>query len=159
MTFLGKLGWFVSLILAAVILAGAYVFLVRGNVVEGEDGRTVILLSKAERIKVLGEMRGMLEAVQSVTEAAATGDNAVVQAVARAVGMAATANESAAMMAKLPLEFKTLGFGTHKAWDSIADLAQTGATQTILTVAIGDILLNCTACHASYQFANEDVTQ
>jgi hypothetical protein len=44
MTFLGKLGWFVSLILAAVILAGAYVFLVRGNVVEGEDGRTVILL-------------------------------------------------------------------------------------------------------------------
>jgi hypothetical protein len=58
-------------------------------------------------------MRGMLEAVQSVTEAAATGDNAVVQAVARAVGMAATANESAAMMAKLPLEFKTLGFGTH----------------------------------------------
>ena len=103
MTFLGKLGWFVSLILAAVILAGAYVFLVRGNVVEGEDGRTVILLSKAERIKVVGEMRGRLEAVQGVTEAAATGDNAVVQAVARAVGMAATANESAAMMAKLPL--------------------------------------------------------
>jgi len=156
MTTLGKLGWLVSLILAVALLAGAYIFLVRGAVVTGEDGRTVVLLSKAERIKVLGEMRGMLETVQAVTEGLANDDMAQIETAARANGMINTGGESAAMMTKLPMEFKTLGFGTHKAWDDIADLAKQPASKAAVTTALGDILLNCIACHQSYQFGLEN---
>lgn len=153
MTTLGKLGWLVSLILTLILLAGAYLFLVKGSVTAGADGRSAVQLDQAERAKVLGEMRGMLEAVQTVTESLAKNDIAAIEPTARAVGMAATAGESPAMMAKLPLEFKTLGFATHKAWDGIADLARIGATPGEITTALGEILLNCTTCHASYQFA------
>lgn len=153
MTTLGKLGWLVSLILTLVLLAGAYLFLVKGSVTAGADGRTVVQLTLAERAKVLGEMRTMLETVQAVTAYLAANDIAAIEPAARAVGMVATAGESPAMMAKLPLEFKTLGFSTHQAWDGIADLAKVGATPGDITTALADILLNCTACHASYQFA------
>ena len=152
MTTLGKLGWLVSLLLTVTLLIGAYMVVVQGSVTAGDDGRTIVLLNKGERIKVLGEMRGMLETVQTVTEALAQGDMATVETASRAVGMAATANESPATMAKLPIEFKTLGFGTHQAWDDLADLAKSGATVPEVTANLGDLLLNCTACHAAYQF-------
>jgi len=152
MTVMGKLGWLLSLILALCLAAAAYVFVVRGSVTEGDDGRSAIRLTASERIKVLGEMRGMLEAVQTVTEALAREDRAAIENAARSVGMAATQNESPALMGKLPLEFKTLGLAAHKAWDDIADLAAIGATYRDINAALGDILLNCTSCHAGYQF-------
>ena len=150
MTFMGKLGWFVSLVLAAVIATGVWLF-IKGDTVPASDGRASIRLSEGERDKVLGEMRGLLEAAQAIIEASVANDMATVEAEARKVGMAAAEGESPALMAKLPLEFMTLGLGTHQAMDDLADLAATNPGKDAVLGALAETMLNCTACHASYR--------
>lgn len=150
MTFMGKLGWFVSLVLAAVIATGVWLF-IKGDTVPASDGRASIRLSEGERDKVLGEMRGLLEAAQAIIEASVANDMATVEAEARKVGMAAAQGESPALMAKLPLEFMTLGLGTHQAMDDLADLAATNPGKDAVLGALAETMLNCTACHASYR--------
>ena len=111
----------VAIVLAAVIATGVWLF-IKGDTVPASDGRASIRLSEGERDKVLGEMRGLLEAAQAIIEASVANDMATVEAEARKVGMAAAEGESPALMAKLPLEFMTLGLGTHQAMDDLADL-------------------------------------
>ncbi|PCJ07418.1 MAG: hypothetical protein COB16_10975 [Rhodobacteraceae bacterium] len=84
----------VSLVLALTLAGLGYTFVVKGNVEPHADGRTVVLLSADERNMVLGEMRGLLEAVQAVVQAAVEGDMEAVSAAAREVGMAAAEGES-----------------------------------------------------------------
>jgi hypothetical protein len=155
MNFMGKLGWFVSLVLAAVIATGAWLF-IQGDTVPASDGRASIRLSEGERDKVLGEMRGLLEAAQAIIEASVANDMATVEAEARKVGMAAAEGESPALMAKLPLEFMTLGMGTHRAMDDLADLAATNPGKDAVLGALAETMLNCTACHASYRLEAVD---
>ena len=62
-----KLCWAITVaLLLGVISVGSW-FFVRGNVTEGGDGRTAILLSASERDFVLAEMRRLLEAVETIT--------------------------------------------------------------------------------------------
>ena len=96
-------------------------------------------------------MRGLLEAAQAIIEASVANDMATVEAEARKVGMAAAQGESPALMAKLPLEFMTLGLGTHQAMDDLADLAATNPGKDAVLGALAETMLNCTACHASYR--------
>ncbi|MCB1368762.1 MAG: hypothetical protein KDK00_13415 [Rhodobacteraceae bacterium] len=159
MKILCKLGWFVSLILAGVIAYGAYVVMVPGHTAPSSDGRTAVLLAEGERDKVLGEMRVLLETVQAISENLAAGNVEAVPALARAAGMAAAAGESPAMMAKLPLEFKTLGLGTHQAFDDLADMAAMDPEPLEVLATMSQTMLNCTACHAGYRLAVEDSTQ
>lgn len=155
MSIVNKLGWISALILALALMAGAYVFIVAGKTIPASDGRIEVLLSEGERDKVLGEMRGMLETIQGIVEALTENDLGTVETLARASGMAATKGETPAMMAKLPLELKQLGFGTHSAFDDLADLAATRPEPNVVLGAVGDLMLNCTACHASYRFGIE----
>lgn len=149
------IGWGLSAVLAAGLGAMSYVFLVRGNVEPHADGRTVVLLLADERNRVLGEMRGLLEAVQAITAAAARDDMATVAQAASGVGMAAAEAESPAMIAKLPLEFKLLGMGTHKAFDDLALQAATTSDGRDIAKRMGEILTNCTSCHAGYRLGIE----
>lgn len=141
-----------NVILLGVVLVGFYLVVVRGSVSQAEDGRTAVHVTAAERIGVLEDMRGMLEGVQAIAEATAEGDMAAVETAARALGSAKAEAQAPSFMAKLPLEFKTLGLSTHAAFDSIADAAAAGAEPQQITAALGEALLNCTACHASYLF-------
>lgn len=152
MSFAGKLGWAVSAVLALVVGYGGWVLVFGVPVVPGSDGRISVHLSQGERDKVLGEMRFLLETVQAVIEATAQGDMATVETAARRAGMAAAQGESPAMMAKLPLEFKTLGLATHQAFDDLADLASLSPEPLDLLAEMGNAMLNCTACHAAYRF-------
>lgn len=145
----------VSLILALTLAAVGYTFVVKGNVEPHADGRTVVLLSADERNMVLGEMRGLLEAVQGVVQAAAAGDMDAVSATARAVGMAAAEGESAAMIGKIPLDFMTLGMGTHKAFDALADTAENTDDPLVVLGQLGEMMDRCTGCHAGYRFGIE----
>ena len=152
-------GWGLSVVLALGLGAMGYVFLIRGNVEPYADGRTAVLLAEGERDKVLGEMRVLLETVQAISENLAAGNVEAVPALARAAGMAAAAGESPAMMAKLPLEFKTLGLGTHQAFDDLADMAAMDPEPLEVLATMSQTMLNCTACHAGYRLAVEDSTQ
>jgi cytochrome c556 len=151
MTTMGKLGWLVSLVLAVLLAAGAWLVIVPGAAVPASDGRTAIQLSEGERDKVLGEMRGLLETAQVIIEASLADDMATVETAARAAGMVAAEGESPALIAKLPLEFSKLGFATHRAMDDLADLAATNPGKDAVLGALADTMLNCTACHASYR--------
>lgn len=155
MKFSCKLCWGISLVLAAALMFGAYTFLVKGATEEAQDGRTTVLLSEAERNKVLGEMRTLLETTQTLLNAIVENDMETFETSARAVGMAATKNESAAMIAKLPLDFKTLGFSAHQTFDFLADVAATHPEPMVLLGQVSEALLVCTTCHASYRLGIE----
>ena len=145
----------INLALGVGVLAMAYVFVVKGNVETHADGRTVVLLAPEERNRVLGEMRGLLETVQAVVQAAAMGDMEAASAAASASGMGAAKGESAALIGKLPLDFMTLGLGTHKAFDALALTAQQSDDPMVVLEELGTIMDNCTGCHAGYRLGIE----
>lgn len=138
-------------LLLLVIAALAYKFIVAGSVEKGDDGRTAILLEPGERAFVLGEMRGFVAGLQQLTAALAQDDMPAAAAAARHMGMGAAHAAPAPMVAKLPLEFKTLGFGVHRDFDAIAvDAERLGDPKHTLTQLAG-ALQKCVACHGRYQ--------
>ena len=150
-----KLCWSITAaILLLVVGVGATLF-VRGNTTESDDGRIAILLNATERTHVLGEMRGLLEAVEAITYGVSQSDLASVSDAARAVGMGAAGGEPVTLLAKLPLEFKSLGMATHQAFDDLAAEAEDKGDGNVVLERLSDILGNCTSCHSSYQFAVE----
>lgn len=150
-----RLCWFLSALFALSTLVLVYLFVVRGSVAPGTDGRVAIVLDAAERELVLAEMRSFLVAVQGVTASAAAGDAAGVARAARAVGMAAQTEVPASLVGKLPLSFKQLGFATHEAFDRLALDAEQLGDASAAPAALGELLHNCIACHAAYQLTVE----
>ncbi|MBU6464659.1 MAG: hypothetical protein KGK01_15875 [Bradyrhizobium sp.] len=136
--------WFVT-------IAVAVFFFVRGQTHVTPDGRTAVLLASDERNLVLTEMRGMLKTVQVVVDGLKVGDMKQVAQAARTSGMAAAADASPALMARLPLEFKQLGLGVHKRFDEIAAAADSGASREQLLASLSTQLSACVACHANYR--------
>ena len=150
-----KLCWGLSGLLIITIASMAYMFLIRGNVVASTDGRTSIVLEAGERDLVLSEMRGFLEAVQTITEGLANNDMTSVAAAAKQVGMANTKGVPVSLMGKLPMDFKALGMDTHNAFDKLAMEAQDMGNGKIILTNLSQLLLNCTACHASFRLEAE----
>ena len=155
MNFMGKLGWIVSLVLAAALAFMAYTFIVKGQVEPHADGRDAILLSPDERNSILAEMRGLLEGAQGIIAASVAGDLEEVARLATSVGMVAADGESPQMIAKLPLEFLTLGMGTHQAMDDLALTAQGTDDPMVVLEELSNVMLNCIACHSSYRLGIE----
>ncbi len=147
-----RLCWGLSALLALIVAAMGYMFLIRGSTVASEDERTAIALSAGERDLVLGEMRGFLESVQQISAGLAEDDPASVAEAAGKAGMGATAGVPVALMGKLPLEFKRLGLDTHQAFDALAREAKGAGDMRALQARLGTLLLNCTTCHAGYRF-------
>ena len=130
-------------------------FLVLGQTEEGIDGRTAILLAEGERVAVLGEMRQFLSAVQIITTAVADEDMETIAKTARDVGSQNVERMSPAMIAKLPLEFKTLGFSTHDDFDQIAKDAEELRDPKHTLEQLGAVMGKCVACHSIYQIKIE----
>jgi len=143
--------WIAIGLLLAVIGAIGFKFVVLGNTEQGDDGRTAVILEPAERQAVLSEMRMLLEASQAIVEALANDDLHAVEKTARPLGASAIATVDFALRAKLPLEFKKLGFGTHYAMDDIADMAKEKKPAKEIQLKLAETMNNCIACHAMYQ--------
>lgn len=151
-----KISIAINFILAALVAIMGYLFIIKGSSFEASDGRTTILLSVGERDHVLGEMRVLLEAVQAITAAIVVDDMATVAEEASAVGMILARGEDPAMIAKLPLEFKTNGFAAHNAFDELAQNALDFGNRDMVLEELSVILTACTACHAGYRVAVEE---
>ncbi|HIP22549.1 MAG TPA: hypothetical protein EYG79_02970 [Rhodobacteraceae bacterium] len=147
-----KLSLILNIVFIAIIAVGAYKFIIAGSTEVADDGRTAILLEAGERDFVLGEMRLFLETVQGVVAAVAENDMAKVAALSTAVGMGSTGGETAALIGKLPLDFKTLGLATHALFDDLAAEATDLGDATVVTASLGVLMENCTSCHAGYRF-------
>lgn len=150
-----KFAWATAAALAVALGGMSYTFLIHGNVEPHADGRTAVLLLPDERNLVLSEMRGLLEGVQAIVQASVAGDMQSVATTATSVGMIAAQGESPQLISKLPLEFKTLGLGTHADFDELAQLA--GVTDDPLEVlsSLGKIMDKCVTCHAGYRLGIE----
>jgi len=143
--------WIAITILSLLLVAIGIKFVVLGNTEKADDGRTAVILEPVERQAVLGEMRTLLETIQTIVEALANEDLVAVEESARAVGKAAIQTVDFRLRAKLPLDFKKLGFGTHYAFDDIADMAKAKAPVKQIQLKLAETMNNCIACHASFQ--------
>jgi len=143
--------WVAIGLLSAILITIGFKFIVLGSTGKADDGRTAVLLEPAERQAILGEMRVLLETTQVIVEALANNDLPAVDAAARSVGSEAITTMDFTLRAKLPLDFKKLGFGTHYAFDDIADLAKAGRPIKEVQQKLAETMNNCIACHASYQ--------
>jgi len=143
--------WIAIGLLISLLAAGAFKVIVLGNTGKADDGRTAVLLEPAERQAVLGEMRLLLETTQAIVEALADDDLAAVEKAARPVGSAAIATVDFSLRAKLPLQFKELGFGTHYAFDDIANMAKDGKPVKAIQRKMAETMNNCLACHMAFQ--------
>lgn len=149
-----KICWTLTVLLAVALGAIAFQF-VNGSTIKSEDGRTAIVMTSPERDLILGEMRTFLEGVQTIVEAIAADDMETVSATATSIGMAATGGEPAALIAKLPLDFKALGMGTHQAFDDLSMEASDMGDSQVVLAKLGELMLRCTSCHAGYRFEVE----
>jgi len=138
-------------VLLLVIAAMAYKFIVAGSIQTDEDGRVAIILEPGERALMLREMREFVAGLQRVADALSRDDMEGVASASRALGSARAHEVPAAMMGKLPLEFKTLALATHRAFDTIAADADANGTPKHALTQLADALQRCVACHSSYQ--------
>lgn len=146
-----KLCWGMFCLTVIGVAALSAMVFIRGNTKVSDDGRSAIIMTIAERDLVLEEMRGFLEGVEAIIDGVAVGDMTAISESAHKVGMANVQGVPVSLMAKLPLEFKTLGMDTHNAFDELAmEAADMGDTKVVLQ-KLGSILGNCTSCHASYR--------
>jgi len=137
--------------LLVVIAAMAYKFIVAGSTEKGEDGRVAVVLEPGERALMLSEMRDFVAGLQALSDGLARDDMKAVAEAARRMGTARTHDVPAAMMGKLPLGFKSVAFGVHRDFDTIAADAEAGGSPKHTLAQLSDALRQCVACHAAYQ--------
>lgn len=138
--------------LVAGLLVLAAVFSVQVNAAGAQDSRSSIALSEDERQGVLREMRLFLQSVQQIVAGISNDDMQQVMTAARLSGRKAQAAVPKTLAAKLPDEFRQLGFDTHARFDQLAmDADQLGDRDHALS-QLNSILHNCVACHAAFRF-------
>ena len=146
-------------VLLAAVIGMAYLFVWRGSVLPASDGRTAILLEAGERDLVLSEMRAFLQSVQQIFAAVAADDVPAISEAARRVGAAAQQAVPASLVGKLPLEFKTLGFDTHRQFDALALDAEQLGDKTHALRQLAELMQNCVGCHAAYRIDTPPATR
>ncbi len=141
------------LVLAPVLALGVmtWFFVIRGSTVQGEDGRTVVMLSPSDRAFFLSEMRGWLESVQGISEALAEGDMKRAAEEARAAGKVDMSEIPGSLLRSIPAEMKTLGLDTHAAFRTLAKEIEGGKNGKEALKMLSGLMLNCVGCHASYR--------
>lgn len=130
-------------------------FFVHGHTETGSDGRNAVVLETGERSLILGEMRGLLAATQGVVQGIQQNDMKQVVQSARAVGMASAVDVNPALMAKLPMEFKSLGMSVHHDMDDLAAAAESGKPSNELLGMLSSTMGKCVACHSAWQLKSE----
>jgi mono/diheme cytochrome c family protein len=119
------------------------------------DARQPIVLSDVERAFIRREMRGFLDSLREILDAAAAGDCARVIAAAERSGMHGPEADHIpkSLAPKLPIEFKQLGLATHRGFDQIAHEAEQSGTAAAAQ-RVGALMGNCVACHTTWRVSS-----
>ena len=141
----------VAILLWVASLAVGTWFFIRGNVERGSDNRTAIVLKSGERDLILQEMRALLMATHDILDGINRNDLASVARAAHSAGMAAAADVNPALMAKLPLPFKSMGMSVHRNMDDMAHAAESGTPAPEILKQLTTTLGLCVGCHATWQ--------
>lgn len=122
------------------------------------DKRTSVNLTSSEKNMVLTEMRQLLKGVQGIIKAVSE-DNikeVIIHARSNGMVMATEADHNPGLVARLPMNFKKLGFGVHNKFDDLADRAESMTGQEILKET-SSIMNSCVACHATYKISTSSL--
>jgi len=138
---------------ALTIMAAGYLFVKGCTVQEGQDARTVVVLTTAEREQILVEMRQLLKSVQGVLQGVSSQDLGRAGQAAREAGMKMAADVNPMLLAKLPLPFKAMGLSVHRDFDGLADGIQAGERGEQVLKRLSDVTSRCAACHDLYRFS------
>lgn len=115
------------------------------------DHRREISLTERERDLVLTEMRGVIGSLNGVLLGISENDRKKIEESARASGMVMAAEDNAGLIAKLPTEFKQMGFGLHRDFDALADAAKSTETPAQLLERTAKLTSRCNGCHQVYR--------
>ena len=141
----------IVVLLSLIVMGGIYKFIFQGRVSVNADGRTAIHLNYKEKNLVLAEMRAFLTSVQKITKGISENDMKIVVDYSRKVGRAAQGEVPGTLMAKLPMQFKQLGFDTHTQFDQLAmDAEDLGDSNHALS-QLSILMQNCVSCHSAYR--------
>lgn len=150
-----KILWAIICTLLIVLIAVVYK-IVQGSVAVSDDERVAVVLSKDERNLILNEMRNFLISTQKISEAITNDDMELVATLAKSAGMVVEENTPGALLAKIPLSMKTLGFDTRKRFDQIAADAEQLKIPIHSRRQLDQLMKNCIACHASYKIIEQE---
>jgi multidrug efflux pump subunit AcrB len=150
-----KLLWGIIALLLLVLTTIAY-RLVSGSVVPSEDNRIALRLFKDERNLVLAEMRQFLITTQAVSEAITNNDLKQAAKLASESGMQAEADTPRALLIKIPLAMKTMGFDTRQKFDQLAIDALQFNNAMHSRKQLDTLMNNCNACHASFKITETE---
>jgi hypothetical protein len=117
------------------------------------DTRTSIRLSAKESEQLRHGMRIYLESVEGIVEGARQNRMVEVARSAKRSGMGMLEDISFADALKLPSEFIIMSIDTHQKFDALSREAADSGTKTGTLEQLSAILVNCTACHATYRLA------
>jgi len=143
----------IGLWLVTALFGGLYLF--RDRTRESSDHRREILLAETERNLVLAEMRGIIGSLDGVLQGLTKSDRKQIEESARASGMVMASEENAGLIAKLPMEFKQLGLGLHREFDSLADAVKAGESPQQLLERTSKLTSRCNGCHQVYRLGVE----
>lgn len=141
--------------IAIATLSIALIFIINiaflGKTEKMEDGRIAIRLENHEREMVLGEMRKLLETSQKILENLAKDDIKSIEQIASKVGSKAISTVDMKLAPKLPSDFRALGFGLHKDFDSLSEMSKDGKSHKEIELKLSNTMNKCIACHQAYQ--------
>lgn len=124
-----------------------------GLTTAGPDERTVVTLSAKEARDLQRGMRIYLESVQGIIDGANRNDMRQVASSAERSGTGMVSGLSLADALSLPPEFVGMALDTHQKFDELARSARRRVGKREVMLQLDAILINCTACHASYRLA------
>lgn len=146
-----KFSLILNILLLVIIGFGAYKFIFQVSIKISYDGRTAIVLNLAEKDLILAEMRTFLASTQQIVSAVSQDDLSLAITAAKKSGRAAQAEVPAALVGKLPMAFKKLGFDTHTKFDELAMDANDMEDKEQTLKLLGELMQNCVACHSAYR--------
>lgn len=141
----------IALVLWVVTVGTFAFFFIRGSTTQGTDQRRAIQLSAEEKDLVLGEMRSMLTAVNGILTGLHKNDMTAVSQAAKSAGMGMAVDLSPVFMAKLPLEFKSLGMDLHQNFDKLSVDSEAGLSKDQVIHRLSELTSRCVACHQVYR--------
>jgi hypothetical protein len=115
------------------------------------DAREKIVLTAAERERLLSGMRTYLKSIEGIVEGLASNRLDRVRASALRSGKALLGDVDPALALAIPMSFSLMSLDTHEKFDALAARAAEKTPRSELLRDLGTILGNCTGCHATFR--------
>ncbi len=150
--------FFISIGLWIIVILILGKFFILGSTHHSKDGRKYVELSASEKSFILLEMRGLLTSLNGVLVGLDANDKKKMIESARSAGTSGHNNVESgheAIMLKLPMDFKKMGMGLHKDFDSLAETIEADGSEKDIIKKLAIISGQCVQCHAGYRFSAE----